>query len=646
MTITSFVGELGGFVKKLFSYLALSFLSFALISCATTGSTSNSNATAGSSSDPNDFTTEAYQSNIDGAFDILESFKDFDQDHVPAGKINAPEISQLLQADLYYNQGDYARAYPLYKNLAAKYNNPRLTYKAIASLSRVAVTPEQQKALNALIKQFIKSDPQSQIAKLFEIKTSLYNANYSLAESDLALLIKSHPDMGRGIFLFLSSLISSDLNLNISGISTNLAVSNSVNKFAGYVIDNYRNSYPEANLFAAISYSITNSQKPLAKTLLYITDQYPTWKIPAYWSLDILSLQKHNETIVYVLNKILAKQNPPDQILQNIYVATLINQNQTNVAKAYLLEELQKSNQPSSNLLINLGIIEIKEGNMQGAVNYFNQVNVVSNKATNNLVRLLSGLLYDYQNKYSEAISCYQKIQDIDNQLKPLVNVLVYRDYYKLGDTAQLESAINQAIREQGLTGAKAVIYRSGAYSGLGDYQKANQILEQNIKQYRKNKEFLYQAAATAVFAKKTLRSIELYTQYIKSYPKSAEGYNDLAFLYADQTSQYKLALKYAKQAYKMTPADPNVLDTLGWSYYKLKNYTLAYKYLNKSYTMAPSPEVAVHLKQTLQALHKTTEADAVVVVNHADMDTQLNNQVLAKVIVLLMYVQYGMGVK
>lgn len=631
-------------MKKLFSYLSLSFLSIALVSCAVTGGNSNSNAMLGSGLGSNEFTTEAYQSNIDSSSDILESFTDFDQDQIPAGKISAQDIAQLLQADLYYNQGDYARAYPLYKNLAAKYNNPRLTYKAIASLNRVAVTPEQQKTLNDLIKKFIKTDPQSQIARLFEIKTSLYNANYSLAESDLSMLIKLHPDMGRGIFLFLSSLISSDLNLSTPGISADPEISNSINKFASYVVDNYQGSYPEANLFAAVAYSITNAPKPLTKTLVYIMDQYPTWKIPAYWSLDILSLQRQNETIIYVLNKILARQNPPDQILQNIYIATLINQNKTDVAKAYLLEELSKSNPPSSNLLINLGIIEIKDGNMQSAVNYFNQVNVVSNKVTNNLVRLLSGLLYDYQNKYSEAISCYQKVQDIDNELKPLVNVLVYRDYYKLGEIVKLENEINQSISDQGLSGANAIIYRSGVYSGLGDYKKANQVLEQNIKQYRKNKEFLYQSAAAAVFAKKTGRAIQLYTQYIKSYPKSAYGYNDLAFLYADQTTQYKLALKYAKQAYKMKPTDPNVLDTLGWSYYKLKNYTLAYKYLNKSYTIAPAPEVAAHLKQTLQALHKTAEAEAVVVVNRTDMDTQLNNQVLAKVIMLLMYVQYGMS--
>ena len=143
-----------------------------------------------------------------------------------------------------------------------------------------------------------------------------------------------------------------------------------------------------------------------------------------------------------------------------------------------------------------------------------------------------------------------------------------------------------------------------------------------------------------------TKQAIELYKKYIQQNPKQAYGYNDLAYIYADQTTDYKQAKKYAEEAYKMTPADPNVLDTLGWVYYKLGDYTKALPYIKTSYQVNYDPESARHLVAVYQALNRPDLAKSIVITDKANLQKQLKLHLIERSVSLLSYIQFGNEVK
>ncbi|MBP9743009.1 MAG: hypothetical protein KBD37_06600, partial [Burkholderiales bacterium] len=184
---------------------------------------------------PKEFDTANYQKNVDNAIDAADLLSDFDQTNIPVVNVNADDIANLVQGNIYYNQGDYNRAYPFYNNLALKYKDPRIIYKAIICLEHVSVTPEQMQSLNNLINLFIQTDPQSRIAHLFQIRLAINNQEIGAAESNLDVLMQENESNGRIILLFISSVVSNDVTQDSY---------TTLNEFANYVIAKY-SSYPE-----------------------------------------------------------------------------------------------------------------------------------------------------------------------------------------------------------------------------------------------------------------------------------------------------------------------------------------------------------------------------------------------------------------
>ncbi|MFN7095161.1 MAG: tetratricopeptide repeat protein, partial [Burkholderiales bacterium] len=132
----------------------------------------------------------------------------------------------------------------------------------------------------------------------------------------------------------------------------------------------------------------------------------------------------------------------------------------------------------------------------------------------------------------------------------------------------------------------------------------------------------------------------------LRAAPNEAMGYNDLAYVYAEQAHNYKLAKKYADKAFRLAPHDANVLDTLGWVYYKLGKYQQAYTYIKDSYQANPSAEGAAHLKAVYLALNKPELAKQVAVEAKSYLHPQVELHLLHKSLALLMDLQYGTKVK
>ncbi|MEE9156381.1 MAG: tetratricopeptide repeat protein, partial [Gemmatimonadota bacterium] len=79
-----------------------------------------------------------------------------------------------------------------------------------------------------------------------------------------------------------------------------------------------------------------------------------------------------------------------------------------------------------------------------------------------------------------------------------------------------------------------------------------------------------------------------------------AAALNNAAYIYAELLDEPAKAVPYAEEAAKATPTDPNVLDTLGWAYFKAGRNDEAEDALRKSITAEPSAENHLHLAHVL----------------------------------------------
>ena len=79
--------------------------------------------------------------------------------------------------------------------------------------------------------------------------------------------------------------------------------------------------------------------------------------------------------------------------------------------------------------------------------------------------------------------------------------------------------------------------------------------------------------------------------------PKFAPAANNLAFILADQDKDLNEALDFARIAREKLPNDPNVIDTMGWVYYKRGLYDSAISEFSDSLAKIPqNPSVNYHL--------------------------------------------------
>lgn len=580
---------------------------------------------------PKEFDTDNYQQNVENAVDATDLLQDFNQGRVPEATIDSSDMPDLVQGDLYYNQGNYALAYPYYKKLAYKYKDPKIIYKAINCLEHNNGIKEQSTELNDLVALLVQVDPNSNISRLFSIRVALDTNDLDLAKSNLKTLLKNNPDQGRVIFLFMTSMLTRPLIPNSQ---------DTVNKFAEYIAQKY-NSFPEAHLAAMAGFASTNDLKGLDEQSKLIHKYYPNWYIPYYWVSDILTRDKNSDTLISLLDP-LVHESKPDVYIQNIYIATLLLNNHKQQANDYLLSQINGNNR--DNILIDLGILAAKNQDYDGALNYFNQA-----KATNvsqaETLSLLKASIYDSQGKTDLAIENYKKIQG-SQYLVTISDIMLLNAYLAKNDHNNLDQLLSKLASRDNMDEKQTILFKSSYYLDQAQYQMAYNMLNARWSKYSSDADYIYQFATANASLNKTKVAIELYKKYIKLMPNNAYGYNDLAYLYVTQTKDYKQAKKYAEIAYNKSPNDPFIQDTMGWVYYKLGDYNKAMPLVKASYTTNYEPDSAKHLKDVYIAMKRPDLANSVVVVDKVQVKEELKKQLVQKSLMLLIYVQLGVELK
>ena len=87
------------------------------------------------------------------------------------------------------------------------------------------------------------------------------------------------------------------------------------------------------------------------------------------------------------------------------------------------------------------------------------------------------------------------------------------------------------------------------------------------------------------------------YRAALEINPDFVAAANNLAYILADRDKDINEALKFARHAKEKLPNDPNVMDTLGWVYYKKELYDSAIgEFTDCLEKMPDNPTVSYHL--------------------------------------------------
>ena len=94
--------------------------------------------------------------------------------------------------------------------------------------------------------------------------------------------------------------------------------------------------------------------------------------------------------------------------------------------------------------------------------------------------------------------------------------------------------------------------------------------------------------------------------------PDNVDALNALGYMLANSNQQLDESYKLLTRALTLSPEDPAILDSMGWTLYRMGQPEEAILRLKKSFTLDPNDEVAAHLGEVLWSVGKRSEADAI----------------------------------
>jgi tetratricopeptide (TPR) repeat protein len=97
----------------------------------------------------------------------------------------------------------------------------------------------------------------------------------------------------------------------------------------------------------------------------------------------------------------------------------------------------------------------------------------------------------------------------------------------------------------------------------------------------------------------------------VADYPDSADALNALGYTLADRTDRYREAWRYIRQALRLEPDNPAIIDSMGWVEYRRGRYGRAITHLERAWALLRDPEIAAHLGEVLWMSGRRDEARA-----------------------------------
>lgn len=97
--------------------------------------------------------------------------------------------------------------------------------------------------------------------------------------------------------------------------------------------------------------------------------------------------------------------------------------------------------------------------------------------------------------------------------------------------------------------------------------------------------------------------------QLIQIKPDNAHAYNALGYTFAERGIRLDEARQLTEKALSLAPDDPLIMDSLGWTYFRLGQTDKAVELLRKALALRQDPEIAAHLGEALWVKGQRDEA-------------------------------------
>mgnify|MGYP001497227163 CR=1 FL=1 len=143
-----------------------------------------------------------------------------------------------------------------------------------------------------------------------------------------------------------------------------------------------------------------------------------------------------------------------------------------------------------------------------------------------------------------------------------------------------------------------------------GDYKEALTSIERLSQKFPDNY-ILYDIGGQCYYSLKQYElAIECYDESIKINPDNAYVLNYLAYSWLERDYKIDSALQMLEKAYVLKSNDAYIIDSIGWAYYLVNDFTKAENFLKRAVELMPNDPVVIdHYGDILWRLDRRIQA-------------------------------------
>ena len=182
--------------------------------------------------------------------------------------------------------------------------------------------------------------------------------------------------------------------------------------------------------------------------------------------------------------------------------------------------------------------------------------------------------------------------------------------YEKRGDI-NLAISIIENLKNTNFS-SKSLLKISNIHRRNGDYRKSLQIIDQ-FNAPESFPEVFYYRSLNLVLLEEWEKAIESFDSLLEVYPNNAEISNFVGYTLVDRNIRLEEGINLIKFAVNQEPRNGFFIDSLGWAYYQLGQFTKAVTYLERAIELEPQEmEITDHLGDAYYKVGRIEEANLV----------------------------------
>lgn len=208
------------------------------------------------------------------------------------------------------------------------------------------------------------------------------------------------------------------------------------------------------------------------------------------------------------------------------------------------------------------------------------------------------GQIAESREDIEAALSAYRKVSDGEHRLNAQIRAAVL-----LAESGRLVQARAHLHGLRADNSQQAIrIYRAEAeiLTKRKDLAAAMEVYNGALADYPQDTDLLYSRAMLA----EKMDNLDLLERDLRAIlarePNNADALNALGYTLADRTDRYAEAYELVKRAYELKPDDHYVIDSMGWTLYRMGRHQEALMHLRRAMELNGDPEIAAHLGEVL----------------------------------------------